>query len=101
MANLPTSDLQFSRFVKVANWLFNKLLASEDKVSLHACEGLLQNSPPLYRALTRTLSEQAAAEMLFVDYPGQRDLSIWIRQLVFGVANQCKWFKKTVCSHHS
>lgn len=66
MANLPRLDTQFSRFVKVANWLFNKLLAPEDKVSLHTCKKLLQSSPLLYRSMTRKLSEGAAAELMFV-----------------------------------
>lgn len=56
----------FSRLVRLTNWFFNKLLAPEDKVSLHTCKRLLHSSPALHRSLTLTLSEKAAAELLFI-----------------------------------
>lgn len=94
---MSTTDRKIGVFFELAEWLFNKCLAQEDKVSLHTCKKLVRASPFLYESLTTYLSENNAAKILFIainlaTVVYQYAFSTWFMYLVTSVSGFKKLF---------
>lgn len=87
---MDDQNYYFSRFLNFAGWIFSKVLDPADMISLYGAKKLLKISPFIYNNVTAYLTENNAANAIFISV----NLAIVAYQYIYAT-----WFMYLVTSN--